>query len=133
MELMQIMKALSDETRTRILNLLMYSELCVGELEHILKINQSNTSRHLSTLKNAKLITYEKKAQWIYYKVNEEALSRYGFLKVLLKDELPSIEKYAEDIKNLKNYKDSGKSCSDLKECEITKCNEDCEIGKCNG
>ena len=123
MELMQIMKALSDETRTRILNLLMYSELCVGELEHILKINQSNTSRHLSTLKNAKLITYEKKAQWIYYKVNEEALVKYDFLRVLLTEELPSIEKYVEDIKNLKNYKESGKSCSDLKECETNRCN----------
>lgn len=122
MELMQIMKALSDETRTRILNLLMYSELCVGELEYILKINQSNTSRHLSTLKNAKLITYEKKAQWIYYKVNEEAFDKYAFLRILLRDELSNIDKYVEDVKNLKSYKDSGKSCADLKECETNKC-----------
>lgn len=124
MELMQILKALSDETRIRMLNLLMYSELCVGELEHILKINQSNTSRHLSTLKNAKLITYEKKAQWIYYKVNEEALAKYAFLKVLLVEDSCSIEKCIEDIKNLKNYKDSGKCCSDLKECRTNKCKD---------
>lgn len=124
MELMQILKALSDETRTRILNLLMYSELCVGELEHILKINQSNASRHLSTLKNAKLISYEKKAQWIYYKINKEALEKYEFLKILLTEELSCIDKYVEDIQNLRNYKDSGKNCSDLKECEIEKCND---------
>jgi ArsR family transcriptional regulator len=63
MELIQILKALSDKTRLRILNLLMQSELCVGEIEYLLNINQSNTSRHLSSLKNATLITYEKKAQ----------------------------------------------------------------------
>ena len=69
--LIQILKALSDETRVKILDLLMNVEMCVGEIECLLNTNQSNASRHLSTLRNAYLITYEKNAQWIYYSINK--------------------------------------------------------------
>ena len=117
MELIQILKALSDETRVRILNLLMNGELCVGELEVLLGINQSNASRHLSTLKNASLITYEKNAQWIYYSINKDALEKHSFLTILLETELPKLNLYIKDKEKLQEYKSSGKTCLDLKEC----------------
>lgn len=122
MDIIQILKALGEETRIRILNLLMYSDLCVGEIEHLLDINQSNTSRHLSTLKNAKLIVYEKKAQWIYYKINEKALIEYPFLKELLVNEAVKLELCIKDTERFKEYKDSGKTCSDLKTCMSNDC-----------
>ena len=122
MELMQILKALSEETRVRILNLLMNEELCVGEIEYLLNINQSNASRHLSALKNAALIIYEKKAQWIYYSINLIALEKYPFVKCLLENELQEIDLYVKDKEKLKEYKDSGKICSDLKECHSNSC-----------
>lgn len=126
MDLMQILKSISEETRVRILNLLIDSELCVGEIEYLLNINQSNASRHLSALKNASLIIYEKKAQWIYYKINKDALERYSFIKDLLERELPTLDLYAKDKERLKMYKESGKICSDLKECHTNDCcNED--------
>ena len=117
MELIQILKALSDETRVRILNLLMNGELCAGEFEILLSINQSNASRHLSTLKNASLITYEKKAQWIYYSINKDTLEKYSFISALLEIELPKLDLYTKDKERLQEYKSSGKTCSDLKEC----------------
>jgi len=121
-DLIQILKAVSDETRLRILNLLIENELCVGELEHILRTNQSNTSRHLSTLRNARLITYEKKAQWIYYRIDEETLKEYNFLNELLNKEISKLNKLVEDKKNFSIYKNSGKACTDLKECKVNKC-----------
>lgn len=117
MDLIQILKALGEETRIRILNILMMSEMCVGEIEHLLDINQSNASRHLSTLKNAKLIVYEKKAQWIYYKINKEALNELPFLKDLLSNEVNKLPECNEDLKRALEYKKSGKTCSDLKTC----------------
>ena len=116
MELIQILKALSDETRVRILNLLMSSELCVCEIETLLSINQSNASRHLSTLRNASLITYEKNAQWIYYSINKETLGKYSFIRVLIENELPKLDLYTKDKERLQEYKLSGKTCLDLKE-----------------
>ena len=117
LELIQILKAISDETRVRILNILMNSELCVGEIENLLNINQSNASRHLSTLKNASLITYEKNAQWIYYSINKDTLEKHSFLKALLEIELPQSDLYIKDKERLQEYKSSGKTCFDLKEC----------------
>jgi len=117
LELAQILKALSDETRVRILNILMNGELCVGEIEHLLNINQSNASRHLSTLKNACLITYEKNAQWIFYSINKNILEKHSFIKVLLESELPQLDLYIKDKERLKHHKLSGKTCFDLKEC----------------
>lgn len=111
------MKALSDETRVRILNLLMQSELCVGEMEHLLNINQSNASRHLSTLKNASLITFEKNAQWIVYSINKEVLEKHSFIRILIDNELTQLDLYIKDKERLKEYKSTGRSCYDLKEC----------------
>lgn len=121
MDLVQILKALSDETRVRILNLLMNGQLCVGELEHLLNINQSNASRHLSTLKNASLITYEKNAQWIYYSINRATLEKYTFVNILLECELPKLALYIKDKEKLQAYKISGHSCLDLNECNQNK------------
>lgn len=117
MELMQILKALSDETRIRILNLLMESELCVGEIEYLLNINQSNTSRHLSTLKNASLIIYKKNVHWIFYSINKGILEKHKFIKTLIECELPRLDLYAKDIEVFREYKVRGKGCLDLKEC----------------
>ncbi|MBC8059689.1 MAG: winged helix-turn-helix transcriptional regulator [Clostridiaceae bacterium] len=117
MDLIQILKALSEETRVRILNLLMHGGLCVGELEVLLNINQSNASRHLSTLKNASLITYEKNAQWIFYSINKDTFEKYSFIKELLEIELPKLNLYVKDKERLQEYKSSGKTCLDLKEC----------------
>ena len=74
MDLIQVMKALGDETRLRIINLLNMGELCVCEIEYLLDINQSNASRHLNKLAVVNLITYEKRALYVYYSINKRFL-----------------------------------------------------------
>ena len=67
MELTEALKALADPNRLRILQLLGDRTLCVCDLEELLKLNQSNLSRHLSKLRQAGLVSSQKKGLFIYY------------------------------------------------------------------
>ncbi len=116
MELVQVIKALGDETRLRILNILRKTEACVGEIEYILGIQQSNASRHLSKLHNANIITYNKKAQWVYYKINDSIIVQYPFIKQILDNQLEQIQHCEEDLRRLKQYNESGMTCEHLKQ-----------------
>ena len=70
-----IFKAFSDEARIRIMNLLLaYEQMCISDLELILDYTQTKTSRHLTYLKNARLVRYRKIDQWVYYYVNDAYL-----------------------------------------------------------
>lgn len=119
MELVRIMKALADETRMRILNLLGSGELCVCELEYILDINQSNASRHLNKLTAENIISYEKRALYVYYRINEEVFEEYPFIKEFIRNELIKVKKCAEDNRRLSIYKKSGMSCDNLKQGKV--------------
>lgn len=114
MELLEIMKALSHENRLRILNLVKDEQLCVCEIEYVLDINQSNASRHLNKLKQANLIVGERKAQWIYYKINQKVIKEHKFLVLVIKQELKKLKICQEDGIKLKEYQNSGMSCQDL-------------------
>lgn len=69
----KIFKALSEEPRVRILNLLQYhGEMCNSDIEQILDYTQTKTSRHMSYLKNAGIVGFRKYDQWIFYYIQEE-------------------------------------------------------------
>ncbi|WP_139905459.1 ArsR/SmtB family transcription factor [Clostridium thermarum] len=119
MDLIQVMKALADETRIRILNLLKHGELCVCEIETILEINQSNTSRHLIKLQNANILEYFKKAKYVYYKLNDETMSKYPFIKEIIEKETVKLKICQNDYSRLSKYRDSNLSCDDLKEGKV--------------
>jgi ArsR family transcriptional regulator len=67
----QLFKALADETRLRILHLLLKGELCICDLVAVLELPQPKVSRHMAYLKNAGLVTDRRKAVWIYYSIAE--------------------------------------------------------------
>jgi len=63
-----LMKALADETRIRILNLLIERECCVCEVTRALSISQTRASRHMSQLHDAGLLELRRQGLWtIYY------------------------------------------------------------------
>jgi ArsR family transcriptional regulator len=62
-------KALADETRLRILALLVQGELCVCDLMAALDLPQSTVSRHLATLRNAGLVDDRRQGIWMYYRL----------------------------------------------------------------
>ncbi len=89
-----IFKALSDESRVRILSQLYHNkELCISDLEHVLGFTQSKTSRHLIYLKNSGMVGYRKFNNWVLYFIVDEVydmLSQiFGYLnkdQILLND-----------------------------------------------
>jgi ArsR family transcriptional regulator len=106
-----ILKALADENRIRILNLLRNGELCVCDIEAVLGIKQSNASRHLTRLKMAEIIVSEKKSQWVYYRLKDDTFEKFPFLSIIVNDEVGKINVCKEDLELLKKIKVSGRSC----------------------
>lgn len=65
-----IFKALSDENRLEIINILLEGELCACHLLDHLQISQSTLSHHLKLLNHANLIEVRKEGKWSYYQIN---------------------------------------------------------------
>lgn len=119
MEIVQMIKALGDENRLRILSVLRHGALCVCEIEEILELSQSNVSRHLNKLMNAKLVTYYKEAKYVYYKLNEETLKDHPFVKEVLDKELDKTDKLKEDFLKTTRCKLNGLSCESIEKSKM--------------
>ena len=70
-------KALSDETRTRILKVLLERECCVCEVIQALDISQSRASRNLGILEDAGFIKSRRDGIWIVYSIDEQRMNSY--------------------------------------------------------
>ncbi len=69
----QLMKAMGDEARLRILNLLLSAgEMTTTDLEFILDFSQSKTSRHLAYLKNSGILSFRRLDHWVLYSIKDE-------------------------------------------------------------
>ena len=69
----QIFKACSDESRIRILHLIfMNGEMCISDVEKILDFTQAKTSRHLTYLKNAGILSFRRYDHWVFYQIKDE-------------------------------------------------------------
>ncbi|QZE13001.1 autorepressor SdpR family transcription factor [Halosquirtibacter laminarini] len=69
-----IFKALNDETRRRIVELLKEKDMNAGEIADRFNISKPSISHHLDILKRADLITSEKKGQFVEYSLNTTIL-----------------------------------------------------------
>jgi len=67
--LVRTTKALADESRIRLLGALRENELCVCQLIELLGLAPSTVSKHLSILRNARLIDSRKQGRWMYYRL----------------------------------------------------------------
>jgi DNA-binding transcriptional ArsR family regulator len=75
MELSNALKALSDESRFKLVNLLLTHDFCVGALAHHLKISEAAVSQHLRQLREVGLVKGEKRGYWTHYMVDKVKLS----------------------------------------------------------
>jgi ArsR family transcriptional regulator len=71
-ELTRLFKTLSDETRLRILNLLLVRECCVCEIMQALDISQSRASRNLSALYNVGLLALRREGTRALYTIDQD-------------------------------------------------------------
>jgi len=69
-----LLKALNDETRRQIVELLKEKDMNAGEIAERFKISKPSISHHLDILKRADLITSEKKGQFVEYSLNTSIL-----------------------------------------------------------
>ncbi len=113
--MIDIFKALSDETRLRILSLVLSGEMCVCEIEECLDLTQSNASRHLTTLKNAGILSCRKQAQWAYYRLSEEFCNENRELVHYLADKLKLLPTYEPDTQKREICKQEDLCCSNKK------------------
>lgn len=65
-----VFKALSDKTRRKILELLKEKDMTAGDIAEYFNITKASISHHLSILKQAGLVSDERKGQFIYYSLN---------------------------------------------------------------
>ena len=86
-ELIEILKALSDPTRMKIVRILRNQghSLCVNALANRLGVTQSAVSQHLRILKQAGIVSGERDGYFVHYEVNRERLKQ---LKTMMDDVL---------------------------------------------
>jgi DNA-binding transcriptional ArsR family regulator len=65
-----LFKALNDETRRDILDLLKKKNMSAGQIADKFNISKPSISHHLDLLKGAGLISSEKKGQFVIYSIN---------------------------------------------------------------
>jgi ArsR family transcriptional regulator len=90
-ELSRLFKAMGDPVRLRLLSLIAShegGEACVCDLSDVFELSGPTISHHLKVLREAGLISGERRGTWIYYRVHPEALGRLS--AVLLPDEAPA-------------------------------------------
>src|SRR3954471_19252687 len=77
-ELEGLFKALADETRLRILGLLLTGEVCVCHIHESLGVSQPKASRHLAYLRRSGLVETRREGLWVYYRLaaSNDALIR---------------------------------------------------------
>jgi ArsR family transcriptional regulator len=101
----QKFKALSDETRLRILALLSNGEMCVCDLMAILELPQSTVSRHLAYLRNAGWVEDRRQGVWMYYRLSTGDGAFANELRELLRQHLVDIPQAARDREALAAFR----------------------------
>lgn len=105
-------KVLSDETRMRVLNLLLERECCVCEVMQALEISQSKASRGLTALYDVGLLKLKKEGLWSLYSINRENMADYQSKMVdVVQQALMNNEVAALDKARLKKARRVGAGC----------------------
>ncbi len=73
----QVFRALSVDTRVRIVQLLKERALCVNALAARLGVTPAAVSQHLRVLRDADLVTPDKRGYYVHYRINEKTLAAW--------------------------------------------------------
>lgn len=104
----QMFKALSDDTRLRILHLLIEAEeICVCDMETVLECPQAKVSRHLAILKSAGLVEDRREGLWVLYSLVKPMDSTHAAVLKMLRETTAS-EAFALDSKKLRQAVQKG-------------------------
>ena len=126
----QLFKALADETRLRILNLLCRQEICVCQTVEALGLGQSKVSRHLAHLRNAGLVNDRREGLWMYYSLAQPSGRLHKRLIDSLKQAEDEVPMGAADLEALANLGECGDLCPEhAPSKEDERCEEAAAVG----
>ena len=103
-----VFRSFADETRLRLLNLLLEREVCVCHLCMALDVPQPNVSRHLAYLRRAGLVTVRQEGRWKYYAVPKRPTGLHRTLLECVRKCLREIDVLQEDLARLE---EAGRGC----------------------
>ena len=102
-EFLNITKALAEENRLRILLALDGQELCVCQIIELLQLAPSTVSKHMSVLRQARLVDGRKEGRWMYYRLpDESAPAEIKDAIAWVKKSLSRNQRIRRDVKRLK-------------------------------
>ena len=113
-KLSKIFKALSDETRLKVLLLVSKRDICQKGISKYLGITDSSVSQHIKILKEAEIITGYKEGYYVFYHVNKNVFDDcISFFN--------SIENINSNILEISNINlistDCTRNCKSIKKC----------------
>ena len=112
-QFVKAMKALSDDTRLRMINLLLERECCVCEVMQALEISQTRASRNLTLLYDAGFLKLRKEGLWSLYSLDREGMPKQlAKLVESVKLALSDNEVAIQDRERLKSTARTGISCA---------------------
>ena len=86
--LVKVFKALSDETRLKILMIISSKVICQKGISKHLQISDSAVSQHIKVLKEANILTGYKEGYYVFYRINEEFFNEcISFMKFINDDD----------------------------------------------
>jgi ArsR family transcriptional regulator, arsenate/arsenite/antimonite-responsive transcriptional repressor len=96
-----LLKALADETRLRILGLLLTGEVCVCHIHESLKIPQPKASRHLAYLRRAGLVETRRDGLWVHYRLAKASNPVLGTIRDVVTNALGHVDTVRQDLDRL--------------------------------
>jgi len=120
-DFIKLCKALSDETRLRILNILLERECCVCEVMQALDISQTRASRNLTVLYEAGFLRRRKDGLWSLYSIDRDGMNEYLADLVQVVDKaLQGNKRLEQDRERLRKAVRIGPSCAEKMRREKT-------------
>lgn len=120
MDQLLVLKAISDESRMKILTLLLQHNYCVRALARKLSLSEAAISQHLKILRDAGLLTGEKRGYFMHYDVN----------RIILHELAANIEQLAVIEREICNPENGGCHISEQERCHVQKQNCSPEAGE---
>lgn len=108
----EVFKALADETRLRILNLLVRGELCVCDIMAVLAVGQSKASRHLAYLRNVGLVNDRRNGVWMYYTLAEPRGATHRHVLEWLAEAATELPQAGADLRALQKLLRRAERCA---------------------
>ncbi len=91
--LINFFRAMGEETRVKIILMLLKEEMCICELIEELNLSQSAVSHHVKILKQAELVNDRRVGKWTFYSINKQGFEEH--LDRLDKSFAEPVKKYA--------------------------------------